>query len=161
MEVVFLSLGSNLGNREKNLRKAIKLLKKKVQVEKISGVYLTEPVGRIKQADFFNIAVKAKTNLGPLQLLEACKGIERKLKRQRSIKWGPRTIDVDILFFGKEKIVTAGLTIPHKELAKRRFVLLPLSEIAPGLKHPATGKTIKQLLRMTKDKKTAIRIGKL
>ena len=161
MEVVFLSLGSNLGNREKNLKKAVKLLKKNMQVEKVSGVYLTEPVGSIKQADFFNIAVKARTVLDPFQLLDVCKSIEKKLKRQRTVKWGPRTIDVDILLFGMEKIKTAGLTVPHKELAKRRFVLLPLKEISPGIKHPVLGKTVKRLLKLTKDKKTAIRIGKL
>jgi len=151
----YLALGSNLGNRRANLKKALKILKtaEGTRVIKASPVYETEPAGKVRQRDFLNAAVKIRTELEPLALLQLCKNIERSMKRKKTVKWGPRVIDVDILFYGKKRITSKKLTIPHKELSRREFVLRPLIDLAPEGRHAVTGKTFKSLLKALAGKK--------
>lgn len=133
-----MGLGSNIGNRESYLRAAVKLLKanNSIDVKKISGVYESSPLGYTNQRAFLNAVVEIETSFSPADLFKVCRLIEEFLKRKRDIKWGPRTIDIDILLFGNEEISTPSLTIPHSEMTKRNFVLAPLLEIAPHLKLP-------------------------
>lgn len=145
MKDVYFGLGSNLGNKEENLLQAIDMLSKKCQLQAVSSAYETEPVGYEDQDWFVNCAVYAKTDLSPQELLDFIETIHKKLKRKRTIKWGPRTIDIDILFYGNETIKTAELEIPHSRLHERQFVLMPLAEIAPDLVHPVLKKTITDL----------------
>ncbi|TLQ03453.1 2-amino-4-hydroxy-6-hydroxymethyldihydropteridine diphosphokinase [Pediococcus stilesii] len=126
---VYLSIGTNLGNREHNLKSAIQALRKKVTIKNISKVYETEPVGGVKQDDFLNIAVEIKTTMSPHELLEFLHEIEKGLHRIRKIHWGPRTIDLDILFFNKISLKENNLIIPHPEIKNRNFVLIPMLEI--------------------------------
>ncbi|MBK8922302.1 MAG: 2-amino-4-hydroxy-6-hydroxymethyldihydropteridine diphosphokinase [Saprospirales bacterium] len=143
---VFLSLGSNLGNREENLRTAFALIKRLVgKAAKMSHVYETEPWGNKEQEPFLNQVLMVNTTLDPRELLEAVTKIEREMGRQRKEKWGPRIIDVDILFYGKRIIRDKGLEIPHPELHKRAFILAPLLEIAPDFEHPLLKQPIDQL----------------
>lgn len=146
MTTVFLGLGSNSGDRKKNILKAIKLLEKSGQkVLRLSSLRETKPYGYKKQKNFFNAVVKLKTKLLPLELLELCKKIEKKIGRTKSFRWGPREIDVDILFFGKEVIKNKKLTIPHSDLHNRNFVLTPLLEIAPNFVHPVFKKRVSEI----------------
>lgn len=146
MKTVYLGLGSNLGDREAYLRKALeKLGAAGIRVMRRSAVYETEPQDVRDQPWFLNMAVEAETTLFPLQLLERIQNIERALGRQRRTPKGPRTLDIDILFYGKTGIRSERLTVPHPALAQRRFVLEPLAEIAPDLLHPGTGRTVREL----------------
>lgn len=146
MALIHISIGSNIGDRQANCRNAIERLKDKgIFVIKASSMYETKPWGVEKQADFINIAVEAETPLLPKQLLKALKEIEKEMGRQESIKWGPRMIDLDILFYDDAVIDTEYLHIPHQLLHKRNFVLMPLLEIAPDKVHPALKKTVRQL----------------
>jgi len=149
--LVYLGLGSNLGNKEDNLKRAIKALESLAEVEKISSFYITEPVGYKEQDNFLNAAVKIKTLLNPYDLLEQIMRIEKSLKRERTIKWGPRTIDIDILFYDNLVMNEDFLTIPHKESHKRLFVLDPLSEIGGNLIHPTLGLSILELRKKLKN----------
>jgi dihydroneopterin aldolase/2-amino-4-hydroxy-6-hydroxymethyldihydropteridine diphosphokinase len=144
---VYLGIGSNLGDKEANLREAIRLLEEASDclVKRISSFLVTKPVGSVKQDDFLNGALFIKTLKTPMQLLEFIGCIEKELKRERIVHWGPRTIDLDILFYDDEIVQTKDLTIPHPELVSRAFVLDPLCEIAPWLKHPVLGCTMVQL----------------
>lgn len=145
--LVYLSLGSNLGNKEENLNRAVERLSQDEwsRVTKVSDYIVTQPVGEVEQDDFLNAALELKTLRSPYELLELIGEIETELKRERIIHWGPRTIDLDILFYNQEIIQNSNLVIPHPELAKRMFVLEPLSAIAPALKHPIFGETVYQL----------------
>lgn len=153
MVKAYLGLGSNLGNKSANLKKAISYLKKYIKVTKMSAFYKTEPVGYKNQDWFLNCAVEAETGIKPLDLLKLLKSIEKKLKRAKTIKYGPRTIDIDILFYGNNIMKTKKLVIPHPRMHKRLFVLEPLSSIKPGLVHPKIKKTIIQLKNTLKNKK--------
>ncbi|HEX4484736.1 MAG TPA: 2-amino-4-hydroxy-6-hydroxymethyldihydropteridine diphosphokinase [Terriglobales bacterium] len=148
LKAVYLSLGSNVGDREANLRAAIADLAVLGEVAKISSFYETEPVEVTNQPWFLNCAVKLHTEKMPRQLLAALLGIERQHGRNRSKERtkGPRTIDLDILLFGNSVIETKELTIPHPAMHQRRFVLEPMVEIAPEMRHPMLKRTIRELL---------------
>jgi 2-amino-4-hydroxy-6-hydroxymethyldihydropteridine diphosphokinase len=144
---VYLSLGSNVGDREGNLRKAVELLAcHDVRVLRGSRIYETEPVDYKDQAWFLNQVVEAETALFPMQLLTRIGRVEHKLGRVRMLRNGPRTIDIDILFYGAATVKTARLEIPHPRIAERRFVLAPLAELAPDLRHPVTHRSVRQML---------------
>jgi 2-amino-4-hydroxy-6-hydroxymethyldihydropteridine diphosphokinase len=146
--IVFLGLGSNIGDRVKALKEAERLISEidGVLVVSSASLYETEPVGIVDQPSFINSALKIKTTLRPTELLGGLKEIERKLGRVDTIRWGPRIIDIDILLFDNIVVNKKGLTIPHPEMAKRAFVLVPLSEIAPDIIHPVLKKSIRELV---------------
>ncbi len=142
---VFLSLGSNLGDRLNNLHNAVVKLAPKVTLVTQSSIYETEPWGYSDQPAFLNQIIKAETDLDPFDLLGFIKGIEVLLGRQETFRFGPRIIDIDILFYDDLVLDTPKLTIPHPRINERAFVLIPLIEIAPELQHPVLGKTIQEL----------------
>lgn len=145
---VFLSIGSNLGNRCENITNALKKLYEieNTKVKRASDVYETEPVGRTNQPAFLNIAVEIETDLGPLELLSEIKKIEYQLGRTPQERWGPRIIDIDIILYDNLIINDVQLVLPHREFRKRRFVLQPLAELCGNAVDPITGKTIEELL---------------
>jgi len=146
----YLGLGSNLGDRQANLDRALALLSQRLRLEKVSSIYDSEPVGDIEQPRFLNMVCEVNTHLTPQGLLALAKGIESKLGRAGP-SGAPRTIDIDLLFYGDQVIETPELVIPHPRLTERAFVLVPLVEIAPDLVHPVSGKTIKELLKAAKE----------
>lgn len=153
MKTVYLSLGSNLGDRRGNLERGLEELGKRgMAVAKRSSIYETEPVEVSEdQPDFLNLACEIGTDLDVEEVFHACKGVERLTGRRRKGDKTPREIDVDILFYGQEVIDSPHLKIPHPGLYRRNFVLIPLEEIAPEFKDPATGKTIQELRRECAD----------
>jgi len=146
MPQVYLSLGTNLGERLDNLAQARALLLPEVQVGKLSSVYETAPWGYLDQANFYNQVLFGETMLTPLRLLNKLKYIENKLGREQTFRYGPRIIDLDILFYESHIINTKRLQIPHPRLQARAFVLVPLVEIAPDFVHPVLGLTMQALL---------------
>jgi 2-amino-4-hydroxy-6-hydroxymethyldihydropteridine diphosphokinase len=151
MKTVYLALGSNLGDRELNLEQAIRLMAAEgIEIVRLSSIYETAPVGLEDQPWFLNQVVEAKTGLFPRQLLHAIQRVESELGRKRTVVNGPRTIDIDILIYGGAVMSSDELTIPHPRMADRRFVLEPLAEIAPQLKHPLSKRRMTELLAATK-----------
>lgn len=151
MFIAYIGIGSNLGNREENCEKAIYLLEQKgIKVTKRSSFYETEPWGVKEQPKFINMAVEIETYLKPEELLRTIKEIENEIGRRSSTRWGPRIIDLDILFYNDLILRTPELEIPHPLIHERDFVLKPLSEIAPDKIHPVLKKTIKELLNWYK-----------
>lgn len=144
--LAYLSLGSNIGNREAHLREAIRRLETTGTLRSVSSIYETEPVEFTDQPQFLNCAVALETSSTPEPLMLQLLTIEKAMGRQRIQKKGPRTIDLDILLFGDEVVDTPGLTIPHPAMQHRRFVLEPLAEIAPDARHPVLRKTVRRLL---------------
>ena len=133
-----MSLGSNLGDRMDQLREAVRIIGDTdgVRIKRVSSVYETEPVGGVPQENYYNLVIEISTDLSPRDLLGLAHTVEAKLKRRREVRWGPRTIDVDILLYGDVAVNERDLIIPHPEMHKRAFVLVPLLEIAPDLKFP-------------------------
>ena len=144
---VYLGLGSNLGNRKSNLEESIRQIGEFATVKKSSSIYETEPWGLKDQPKFLNQVIFMESTLKPNELLLRLKKIEQQMGRKKSIRFGPRLIDVDILFYADHIMNTPELTIPHPHLTERAFVLVPLAEIAPKLVHPLYHKTIKVLLQ--------------
>ena len=152
MQTVYLLLGSNVGDRMDYLKKASISIESKIgKIVKKSQVYETEPWGEKEQDDFLNIVLEIQTKLNPTTTLEKIKEIESLLEREETYKWGPREIDIDILFFGDEMISEVNLTIPHPFIHERKFTLVPFSEIAPDLYHPFMGTTVVELLLECED----------
>lgn len=152
-KVVYIALGSNVGDRAAMLERAIAAMNSSgVRVLRQSSFYLTEPVDAPGQAWFLNAVVQAETTLLPMQLLHALLKIERELGRRRLAPHGPRTIDLDILFYGSSVIRSRELEVPHPRLTERRFVLVPLVQIAPELRHPSLHQSVSQLLAGTPDR---------
>lgn len=142
-----------MGDREENLARAVETLSSRgVRVVRQSSIYETEPVDLRQQGWFLNCVVEAETNLMPRQLLNSLLELERELGRRRRVPRGPRLIDLDILFYGSSVIALPELEIPHPRLKNRRFVLVPLKEIAPSLRHPILNKTVTELLAETPDR---------
>ncbi|NLD47395.1 MAG: 2-amino-4-hydroxy-6-hydroxymethyldihydropteridine diphosphokinase [Clostridiaceae bacterium] len=149
---VYLSLGSNMGDREKNLRIAVKLISRidRTYLCYVSGIYETEPVGYREQGYFLNMAVSLDTDLSPQTFLKELQHIESILKRERKIHWGPRTIDIDILLYGGLEINSPELVIPHPRMFERAFVLVPLKEVLKG--EPVCDRDIDELIRVCSDR---------
>lgn len=155
----YLSLGSNLGDRIQNIRKALELLARAgVEILRISSFYKTEPVDFRPQPWFVNCAAEVATELMPLQLLRATQSVERALGRRGGTCKGPRPIDIDILLYENVIVRSSALTIPHARMSERRFVLVPLRELAPGARHPLTQRTVLEMLRETQDVGQVVRM---
>jgi len=152
-----IALGSNVGDRAANLRRAIGLLRSHGEVTVVSSVYETEPMYLEDQGWFLNCVVALETRLTPGSLLDVLKGIEAAMGRERSERYGPRSVDLDILFYDGEVLSEPGLEVPHPRLAERMFVLAPLTEIRPQFIHPVFGLTISQLLSALKTDKKVVK----
>jgi 2-amino-4-hydroxy-6-hydroxymethyldihydropteridine diphosphokinase len=150
----YLSLGSNLGNKLRFLKEAISKIGEadKITINRVSSVYETQPVGYEEQEWFLNLVVEIKTSLVPRDLLDHVLSVEDQMGRRREIKWGSRNIDIDILLYDNQIIQSDHLTLPHPRMHERRFMLLPLAEIAPKLLHPKLKKTTEELLEDCEDK---------
>ena len=135
MEKVYIALGSNVGNREENIKRAIELLSENIKNIKVASFYETEPVGYTDQPKFINTVLEGFTALSPFDLLKFCQTVEKKVGRIYRFKWGPREIDIDILLYGNKKINTSNLKIPHPLMLERDFVMIPLKELNPNIEN--------------------------
>ena len=156
---VFLSLGSNLGDREAKIRKALEQLAGVgVAITRVSSFYKTEPMDFRPQAWFVNCVAEAETRLMPMQLLNAVKTVERALGRRTGVAKRPRAIDIDILLYESVVVRSAALTIPHSRMTERRFVLLPLRELAGSIRHPVSKRTVYEMLAEAGDTSQVVRL---
>jgi 2-amino-4-hydroxy-6-hydroxymethyldihydropteridine diphosphokinase len=158
---IYLSMGSNLGDREANLRAGVESLRAAGEICAVSPVWATAPVGVTDQPDFLNIAVAADTSLTPRALLEAVKRIEVDVGRRPTFRRGPRVLDIDILLYGNDSVAEPDLSIPHPRLAERAFVLAPLADIAPDAVHTTFRKSVEDLLAGVSGRDSVRRIGPL
>ncbi|WP_078429469.1 2-amino-4-hydroxy-6-hydroxymethyldihydropteridine diphosphokinase [Alkalihalobacterium alkalinitrilicum] len=156
--LVYIGLGSNIGVREDHLLLGVKELdnEKQITVKRVSSIYETAPVGYLDQQNFLNMVVEVSTSYKPEELLEITQNIESKAKRNTPIRWGPRTLDLDILLYNQENIKVNDLTIPHPRMSERSFVIIPLMEINPKLKLPHEQKTVSEIYRRLTDKEGVI-----
>jgi 2-amino-4-hydroxy-6-hydroxymethyldihydropteridine diphosphokinase len=152
-ETVYLAIGSNVGDREANIARALELLGKALPGVRVSSLYQTRPLYVTEQPPFLNAAAEVRTRMSPEELLDILQGVEAALGRDRSreIRMGPRTMDLDILLFGERVLETEQLSIPHPRLCERAFALVPLLELAPALRHPATGRPLREALEALGD----------
>jgi len=158
-ETVYLSLGSNVGDCKENLRVAIAALEDAgVRVERVSSIYETEPVDLLEQPWFLNCVVQGETSVPAVQLLRELREIERRMGSKKLVARGPRLIDLDILLYGQQTIDSPELQVPHPRMHLRRFVLAPLAEIAPTVKHPSWSGTAAELLAASEDKALVTKI---
>jgi len=157
---VYLGLGSNLGDREAQLQAALAGLERRgFETLRVSGFWETEPVGGPPQGHYLNAVALGETRLAPRVLLEACLAVEREQGRERRERWAARTLDVDLLLYGDRVVDEPGLRLPHPRLHERRFVLEPLVEIAPDLRHPVLGLTTRELLERCPDRSGVERLA--
>ena len=158
MKVVYLGLGSNIGDRRAHLRKAVdELQARDLRLLRVSGIYETEPVGLREQRWFLNQVAEFETELHPLQLLRRTRRIETRLGRKRTVVNGPRTIDIDILLYGNTIVRKPELEVPHPRYRERRFVLEPLAELNASLKDPETGRTVAEMLDAVRRQSTIVK----
>ena len=150
MPLAYVGLGSNLGDRRGLIREALKRLGRLqgVRVRKRSRIIETDPVGRTRQPRFLNAVAEVETRIEPAPFLRRLRAVERALGRVRHERWGPRTIDLDLLMWGDRSMATPRLTLPHPRMAERRFVLAPLAELCPRRLVPGTGRTVRGLLKV-------------
>jgi len=159
MKRAYLSLGSNLGDRLAKLKQAIDgLAAAGIRVRRVSSYYKTEPVDFLPQAWFLNCVAEVETDLMPLRLLRSCQAVERAAGRRPGVAKGPRPIDIDILLYENALIRSRELVVPHERLPERRFVLVPLNELAPDVRHPALDRTVQEMLHDTPDRSRVIRL---
>ncbi len=155
MHTVYLALGSNVGDRTEHLARAASLLGEGVSIERRAPIYESKPVGKTDQPNFYNTVIEARTDMSPRDLLAFIKKVEGEVGRTPSEHWGPREIDIDIIFYDDLILQEPDLTIPHPHTEKRDFVLAPLADIAPDMVHPALRKTVSELLaELPRDKKS-------
>jgi 2-amino-4-hydroxy-6-hydroxymethyldihydropteridine diphosphokinase len=159
MPVAFIGIGSNLGSRIENCNKALHEISNFARISAVSSIYETEPVGKEDQPDFINCVAKIETDLSPYRLLASLRSVENTLGRRRTEKWGPRIIDLDIIFYDGLLIESDELAIPHPRAHLRGFVLEPLCEIAPNFIHPVFKVSISTLLHELKDAKRVVKVG--
>ena len=153
VHTAYIAFGSNMGNRKKTILAAMEKMREKgMNFLKISTFYETKPYGVTEQDDFMNCVAQIETELNPMSLLDTLLNIERSLGRTREKRWGPRTIDLDIIFYDKKIVNFADLIIPHPDMQNRLFVLEPLSEIAPDYVHPSLHKSVNEMLKALKEK---------
>jgi len=158
----FIGIGSNLGEKERNIRRAVDEIAVMpfTKLITVSSLYDSEPVGEVEQGNFVNAVALVETDLPARRLLWNLMLIEQRMGRVRTIRWGPRTIDLDIVLYGKNIVEEDGLVIPHPELEKRAFVLIPLLEIEPDLVHPRTKESVRKLLKKVKPHSSVKRRGR-
>jgi 2-amino-4-hydroxy-6-hydroxymethyldihydropteridine diphosphokinase len=162
MRIIFLSLGSNVGDREANLRAAIAALEGAgVRVRRMSSLYETEPVDFLEQPWFLNCVLEGETDAPAQTLLKELRRIEARMGSKKLVAKGPRLLDMDILLYGDETVDTPELQVPHPRMKERRFVLEPLAEIAPELQHPSWSGTVSDLLARTQDRSEVRRLGEI
>ncbi|HEX8926095.1 MAG TPA: 2-amino-4-hydroxy-6-hydroxymethyldihydropteridine diphosphokinase [Terriglobales bacterium] len=157
LKTVYISLGSNIGDREANLAEAVRRLRDLGTVTRVSSLYETEPVEFLNQPWFLNCVVELQTEKMPRNLLSTMLEIERTMGRRRTIAKGPRTIDLDLLLFGGSVVETSALTVPHPAMHERRFVLEPLAEIAPEARHPVLQRSVREMLNSLPKGSPAVR----
>ena len=158
MVIAYIGLGSNMGDKTANCQTALECLTEAGRIISVSSFYYTEPEGYREQEDFINAVATLETNCSPAELLSICRVIEDRLGRRRTVRWGPRTVDLDILLYGDLIVNRPDLIIPHPLMAVRRFVLAPLVKIAPAVMHPVLNKTMIQLLGELQTSHTVIKM---
>lgn len=159
MNKAFIGLGSNLGEKVENCNDALEYISAFCEVTSMSSLYESEPAGYTEQPKFINAVIKIDTELSPHNLLNSLKLIEKKMGRERTFRWGPRIIDLDILFYNDLIIESENLVIPHEELQKRRFVLEPILEIESDLIHPKYRISVRELLNNLQDSSEIVKVG--